>query len=142
MLMTTLKDAIYDATSPSKQRLYAERFKNSTSSTPQKKPERKRRGAESQQVPGEYSWWEKNSDDSDSTIDLDDLDRGDPAVKAVEVFRGGQAKQWQTELQELQWEKHTMEQKSNGPPSEKKAWEKDLLLRTIKKQIQAKLQSK
>ncbi|KAI9701200.1 MAG: hypothetical protein M1836_001869 [Candelina mexicana] len=141
VLTTTLKDAIYDATSPSKQRVYAEKFKKSAPLPFQKKPKHKKRGAGPQEVPGEYSWWEKNSDDSDSTVDLDELDKGDPALKAVDIFRGEQAKQWQVELRELQWKQHATEQKSSGPPSNKKAWEKDSLLRNIKKHIQVKLQN-
>ncbi|KAI9781715.1 MAG: hypothetical protein M1835_004246 [Candelina submexicana] len=141
VLTTTLKDAIYDANSPSKQRVYAEKFRKSAPPPPQKKRKHKRRGAVPQEVPGEYSWWEKNSDDSDSTVDPDELGKGDPGLKAVDIFRGEQAKQWQDELRELQWKKHATEQKSSGPSLNKKAWEKDSLLRNIKKHIQVKLQN-
>ncbi|KAI9721180.1 MAG: hypothetical protein M1812_002341 [Candelaria pacifica] len=142
VLMTTLKNAIYDATSPSKQRLFAEKFKNKTVSPSRGKRKHKRRGAKPQDVPGEYSWWEKNSDDdSDTTVDLEDFDKNDPAVKAIEVFRGDQAKQWQNELQQLQREQNKIGHESSGPPSLANMSEKDLLLRNLKKQIQVKLQN-
>ncbi|KAI9817545.1 MAG: hypothetical protein M1827_001157 [Pycnora praestabilis] len=161
LLHTTLKDAIFDVDSPSKRRIVEEKVKSSA--PPVKKnenaapPNKKWRGepvfVSHPEAPDRYSWYEEYNDDyeNEEEVETGVLGEGDPKhsfpsgapeqgnvpTKVVKIFHEGHIELWETELDTLEWEKYV--QTTTGKT--RKAWEKDLQLRGLKKEIQEKLRN-